>query len=95
MYFNNNEIELTDEVLIEIVQVAKETFCNGIYVPCDEHPCGWDFISFDYIEDYEEILEYEFEDSDISDNIYCNHPYDGKTLKEILTETKCQFNFEK
>lgn len=94
MVFDNTKMEITDELLVEIVKVAKETFCNGLYVPCEKHPCGWDFISFDDIEEYEEILEYKFEISDITNNIYYDHDFEDKTLKEILTITEYQFNFE-
>ena len=94
MIFNNTKVELTDELLIEIVKVAREVYGDRIYVPCEKHPCGWDFISFDDIEEYEEILEYKFEIYDISDNIYHDHDFEDKTLKEILTITKNQFNFE-
>lgn len=94
MIFEKKKLTLTDELLINIVEVAKESFCDGIYVPCDEHPCGWDFISFDDIEDSEEVLEYEFTDINISNGIYAFHKFENKTLKEILTETECKFNFE-
>lgn len=96
IYFKSKELELTDELLIEIVSAANEVFCHGIYIPSEEgHPCGWDFISFDYIDGYEEILEYKFDITDISDGIYDVHEYENKTLKEILEATDCKFEFER
>lgn len=84
---------MTDDKLIEIVKCAKEIFCGGIYVPCNEHPCGWDFISFGYIK-IEDILDYQFENYDISKAIYDEHPFCDMTLKEILEETEGRYVFE-
>lgn len=84
---------MTDEQIIEIYKAAKEVFCNGIYVPVkDWHLCGWDFISFEYCDDG--ILDWIFEDGDISNGIYSFHPYENMTLKQILNETNGKFAFE-
>jgi len=83
----------TGNELMEIIKCAKEIFCQGIYVPCNEHPCGWDFISFEYL-DIEDILTYQFEGYDISNGIYDSHPFIGLTLEEILKETNERFAFE-
>jgi len=79
--------------LMEIVKCAKEIFCQGVYVPCNEHPCGWDFISFEYL-DVEDAITYQFEGYDISNGIYDEHPFVGMTLDEILTETNGKYVFE-
>lgn len=94
MYFKSKKIEITDELLIDIVKCAKEAFGHVIYVPCDNHPCGWDSLDVDLLDEDEEILEYKFEINDISDGIYDWHPLQGKTLREILTENGCKFEFE-
>lgn len=95
MYFEKKDLELTDDILIDIVSCAKEVFCQGVYIYCDEHPCGWDFINFDCIDDYEEVLEYKFDNYDISGGCYCSHKYENKTLKEILIDNECRFEFER
>lgn len=98
MQFKKNDLELTDDILLEIIRVAKEVFCGGIYVPCDMHPCGWDFIDFNMIElddEEEDPLEYQFELCDISSVIYDEHPYEDMTLREILEETDMKFEFER
>ena len=78
----------------EIVKCAKKVFCDGIYVPANEHPCGWDFISFESLELASDVDFYCFEDSDISNGIYGFHPYTGLTLAEILQKTKNVYEFE-
>lgn len=105
MYFSDKDYELTDENIILIVTASMESFGQGIYVPCDYHICGYDFIDFECIEldeededFYEEYspLNYKFEGSDISNGIYDScHPYEGLTLKEILQKTNLKFEFER
>lgn len=88
---------MDDSVLLEIYDAAMNVFCKGIYVPCDRHPCGWDFISFEWIDNntYEDsIFCYSFDIGDISDGTYDIHPYERMTLKEILKETKGDYCFE-
>lgn len=94
MDFTTTDMELTNENLIEIVKCGKEVFCNGIFISCNYHPCGWDFLSFENIEEYIEVLDYKFDDEDISDGVYDYHPLNGKTLKEILIKTELKFEFE-
>jgi hypothetical protein len=84
---------MNDNIATEIVKCAKEIFCNGIYVPCNEHPCGWDFISFENLE-IEDAYDYIFDRYDISNCIYDDHPYAGLTLIDILEETKGRYAFE-
>lgn len=84
---------MSNEDILQIINAAKEFFCNGIYVPCEFHPCGWDYINFENVDElnYE---EYTFEDEDISNSVYCNHPYCDLTLKDILEETNGKYAFE-
>lgn len=72
--------EVTAEYVNEIFSAAKEFFCNGIYILADEHPCGWDFISFEYMETPDEKIEL----SSISNGIYDYHSFHMETLFEIL-----------
>lgn len=85
-------------MLLDIIRAAKECFCDGIYIPVkDQHPCGWDFISFHYIDvndSDDEQLGYLFTLEDISGGIYDCHDYEDCTLDEILDKTKCKYAFE-
>lgn len=97
MYFEKKDIELTNEIIKEIVRVANEVFGGGIYVPCEHHISGYDFLDFNMIDSFDEEyneLNYVFDLNDISNGIYNNHPYENKTLNEILKITKCKFEFE-
>lgn len=88
---NKNNIDITkDEDIKRIYDCAMEVFCDGIAVPSDNHPCGWDWIDFKYVDD---ILTYKFDYSNISNGIG-NNDFEGKTLKEILKFTKGRFLFE-
>lgn len=70
---------------IEIVfDAAKEYFGDGIYVKSGQHPCGWDWISFESIDDYDELFSHEIEIFDISNGIYYNHEFEGLTIPIIL-----------
>jgi hypothetical protein len=70
-----------------VFEVAKEVFGGGIIVKSDVHPCGWDFISFEDYDNYDMIEENcGFVINDISNAIYDYHPFEGKTLLDILEE---------
>lgn len=91
-------LNVNNQVIEEIINAAKEVFCNGLYVPADEHPCGWDFISFEgiYMGLPEKLppYEYRFTLDDISNGIYSSHAFADKTLFEILKTTKNKYAFE-
>lgn len=82
----------SEEFRSEMVKVANEVFCGGIYVFYSRskishlvvHPCGYDFLDFSSIED--DVEEYKFDINDISNGIYTYHPLQDKTLMEILNE---------
>ena len=88
----------SDEFVNEMYLAAVESFCGGIFVnygradkdiviSYDIHPCGWDFVSFENIDnDYKDecVYNYLFQVEDFSNGIYSQHPLEGKTLKEIL-----------
>lgn len=84
----------TDESIKEVYIAAKEVFGNGIAVPSNQHPCNWDWIDFSYVENEEEVLSYQFDLSDISDGIYEESEFNGKTLREILIITEGRFLLE-
>jgi hypothetical protein len=86
---------IDEKTVIEIVKCAKETFCDGIYVPCNTHPCGWDFISFENFEAVStDAIDYPIDCDVISDGIYNYHPYEGLTLIDILGKTNGKYAFE-
>ena len=104
MYFKDKSYELTDENIMLLVKAAKEDWGDGIYVPCDYHPCGYDFISFENMEvdvnDEDDTeyspFNYRLDVDDISDNIYDTcHPFINLTLEEVLKETELKFELEK
>lgn len=84
----NTEVDLE-----EIITVAKEHFCDGIYFEWNDHPCGWDKLSFDGIENVEEAIDYEVDNCDISYGIYDFHDLCGIKLTEALRRMK-KFWFE-
>ena len=91
--FEDNEITLE---LAKYVYNGAKSFAEGIYVPNDEpngHPCGWDFISFEYIENENDVENYLFDNSDIS-NGYGSEAFTDKTLLEILQMIHGQVAFE-
>lgn len=92
--FNECDLDFNDNKnVLEVYDCAMEYFGYGIYVPCKEgHPCGWDFIDFKWV-DRDNILEYEFDSSDIS-NGYGSDEFEGKTLKEILLMIDGYFEME-
>lgn len=81
-----------DAVIIEIFECAVEVLGGGIAVPTSTHPCGWDWLDLEFI-GKENILEHQFESSDIS-NGYGNSEYEGLTLREILLKTNGKFAFQ-
>lgn len=80
-----------DKTILDIYNCANEVYGGGIAVPVDGgHPCGWEWLDF---EDVEDILKHEFEDYEIS-NGCSNGDYTDRTLKEILKTTNGKFAFE-
>lgn len=91
--FTDNEINLD---LAKYVYNGAKSFGEGIYVPNDKpngHPCGWDFIDFKYIENEDDVENYRFEDSDIS-NGYGSGEFTDCTLLEILQMVHSQVAFK-
>lgn len=90
---NRKELDFNDNKTIsDIYNCANEVYGGGIAVPVDGggHPCGWEWLDF---EDVDNILEHEFEDYEIS-NGCSNGDYTDRTLKEILKMTNGKFAFE-
>jgi hypothetical protein len=74
-------IEINDEYALAVFESAKEHFGNGIYVKAkDQHPCGWDFISFEYMDEYDDHIEL----GDISNGVYDIHDYSYLNLLDVL-----------
>ena len=91
--FSDDEITLD---LAKYVYNGAKSFAEGIYVPNSEpngHPCGWDFVNFEYIEDEGDVENYRFECSDIS-NGYGSEEFIDCTLLEILKKVHGQVAFE-
>ena len=82
-----------DEIIKDIYECAMTVFGHGIAVPSKEHPCGWDWLDFDMVDD-RGILNYTFTNSDISDGCHGVNDYEDLTLKKILEVTEGKFLFE-
>jgi hypothetical protein len=92
-----SKIDLEDITMNEIIKCAKKVFCNGIYVPSNYHPCGWDFISFDNIDELSQgkyDANYIFNNYDICQGVYDEHEYEDCTLRDILEQTNGKMAFE-
>jgi hypothetical protein len=77
-------IEINEDYAKCVFDNAKRYFCDGIYVKTnDMHPCGWDFISFEYIDEFEDLM-YPIGSERISNAIYDSHDYEDLNLLEIL-----------
>jgi hypothetical protein len=83
--------EITEEFAKDVYNGAQ-SIADGIYVPSNAHPCGWDFISFEDVNEWsvaeEPILYY------CISNGYGSVDYDGHTLLEILKKVHGQVAFE-
>lgn len=81
--------EINENYARDVFNAAKNVFGDGIYVESNVHPCGWDFVSFKDYKDYEEIEDnYGFYLDDISNGIYNEHPFEDRTLLNILEEVE-------
>lgn len=80
-------VEINDEYIKEIYECAMKYFGNGIYVKSEDgHPCGWDFINFNMIDNDDEdynMDNYTFECSNISDCCGSDE-FCGRTLKQVI-----------
>ena len=89
---DKKNIDYTDDKIIqEIYECANNTFGHGIAVPSNSHPCGWDWIDF---EGMDNVLTDKIFLADINDGSYDYHEFDGLMLKEILAITEGKFLFE-
>jgi len=92
------DTEINNDLVKYIYDAAVDVFCNGIYIPTSDngHPCGWDFVSFEMIDNddsADEIFAHEFEDYEVS-NGFGSVEYIDKTLLEILKLCHGQVAFE-
>lgn len=96
--FEDNEIN--NEFVKYIYDTAVDYFCNGIYIPTskdDGHPCEWDFISFEMVDNddiADGIFAHTFDAYEIS-NGFGSIDYLDQTLLEILKICHGQVTFEK
>ena len=102
-----DKLEFASNEFMKEMYESSKFFGDGIYIyynrPCamreEIHPCGWDFISFEHIDNDDKdycIYNYIFGLEDITNNIYSSHPFDGLTLKEILEKIgESNWSFER
>lgn len=89
---NRKELDFNnDETIKDVYSCANEVFGGGIAVPSEDgHPCGWDWLEFEEVED---ILTHTFEGYEISSG-YGSEEYLNLTLRDILKITNGKFAFE-
>lgn len=63
---------------------ATEVFGDGIYVKCGVHPCGWDFINFEYMECSDDMFNFQIGVDEISNGYYDYHNFKGMTIEKII-----------
>lgn len=78
--------DICDGYINDMYKLAKEHFCDGIYVKADSHPCGWDFISFERMECSNDMFYMETDIDVISGGNYISHEFEGKTVEQIIKE---------
>jgi hypothetical protein len=79
--------EICQEYVEDIFKAAREYFADGIYVKSDNHPCGWDFIDFQYcLECSSDVMDQPIGISEISGGNYGYHAFEDKTLFEIIKD---------
>lgn len=83
-----------DENIKDIYDCTMTMFSHGIAVPSNVHPCGWDWLDFDYVGGEEYIANHRFARFEISNGICEYHEYENLTLQDILEITKGRFLFE-
>lgn len=86
-----------DELLQNIFEVAKEVFCNGIYIATNNHECGWDFLSFEYLSDWTELKSTKigYIGYEVNDGKYYLSDERDKYLIDVLKENGWKFEFER
>lgn len=75
-------LEVTEEYIKEILKLSKEMFGGNLYIKCDFHPCGWDKIDIEDIEDIYSSIPIE----NISNNIYNEHQFEDISLYDIINQ---------
>ncbi len=77
--------EFDKKYIEDIYNGAKDYFCDGIYVKSNAHPCGWDFISFEYMDCSSDAFDLPIGVEAISGGCYDFHDYEDMTLEDIIT----------
>lgn len=78
--------DINNDYIEGIYRGAKEVFCNGIYVRSDNHPCGWDFISFEDFESPSDMFEHPLENYEVSGGCYDCSTFEGMTIEEVIKD---------
>lgn len=81
---NDKHIFNSEEFLENMFDAAKNTFCDGIYVLSDQHPCGWDFISFENFEVESDLWEQPIDSTDVSGGCYSFSDFEDSTVQMVL-----------
>jgi hypothetical protein len=86
-----------DEILQQIFIGAREIFCGGIYIATCNHKCGWDFLSFEDLDTWEDLknLKIGYNGYELNDGHYNKPHEDGRFLIDVLDKNGWKFEFER
>lgn len=86
LYKNDKEVftEINEEYAMEVYKCAHQFFGDGIYVKSDNHPCGWDFISFEMFEVPSDMLDEPLDNNAINDGNYDYSDFENKAMLDVL-----------
>ena len=86
-----------DEILQALFRGAKEVFGNGIYIATFNHECGYDFLSFEYLEDWTDLRcnKIGYNGYELNDGKYYSAHESDKYLIDVLNENDWKFEFER
>lgn len=86
-----------DEILQQLFIGAKDVFGNGIYIATYNHECGYDFLSFEYLEDWTDIRynKIGYDGYELNDGKYYSAEENDKYLIDVLKENGWKFEFER
>ena len=75
--------------------VFYNCYGEGIYIKCDIHPCGWDWVNLRNFYDIYDMIDDQLSVADFSGGYYDFHPYDGYTPFEMLKDLGKNWCFER
>jgi len=86
-----------NEILKALFVGAREFFCNGIYIATFNHECGYDFLSFEYLNSWTDLKDnvIGYDGYELNDGKYYKADENDKYLIDVLKENGWKFEFER